>query len=230
MASAGRPCTDQLRDGKTEAIARIIKRCVTKQPKRILVVGCGSGLEAAILAQEFGAQTTGIDLSADFDAIAAARVTLMRGNATKLEFPDQSFDLVYSYHALEHIPQYHRALSEMRRVLADGGHYCIGTPNRSRLVGYLGSKDASLLQKFLWNANDWSARLRGKFRNEFGAHAGFTPEELLSALGSVFSVVNDVTLQYYMEVYSDKVRLIRLIHASGIERFLFPSIYFIGPR
>jgi len=224
------PDAPRLRDGKTEVLARIVGRSISKRPRRILVVGCGSGLEAAILAQEFRAQTTGIDLEADFDPACAEHATLQQGDATDLQFADQSFDLVYSYHALEHIPRYRTALSEMRRVLAEDGHYCVGTPNRLRLIGYLGSKDTSLAQKFLWNANDWSARLRGRFRNEYGAHAGFSPEELSTELGNVFSSVDDTTLQYYLEVYPGKARLIDFVCRAGIQRFLFPSAYFIGRR
>jgi len=231
MEFAGkRQSAPRLRDGKTEVLAGILGRSISKRPKRILVVGCSSGLEAAILAQELRAQTTGIDLHADFDPTYAARATLQQGDATNLQFADRSFDLVYSYHALEHIPQYHTALSEMRRVLAEDGHYCVGTPNRSRLIGYIGSKDASSLQKFLWNANDWSARLHGRFRNEYGAHAGFSPEELSTELGNVFSSVDDTTLQYYLEVYPGKARLIEFAHKVGIQHFLFPSLYFIGRR
>lgn len=219
-----------LRDGKTEALARFLRRSISKQPRRILVVGCGSGLEAAILAQAFGAQTVGIDMNVDFNPAHAALATLQQGDAINLEFADKSFDLVYSYHALEHIPQYRAALSEMHRVLAEDGQYCVGTPNRLRLLGYVGSKDASPFQKFLWNAKDWSARLRGRFRNEYGAHAGFSAEELGTALGNVFSSVRDITLAYYFEVYPDKARLIEFVHGMGIERFLFPSVYFIGRR
>jgi SAM-dependent methyltransferase len=229
--SAGMPqAAATLRDGKTEAIARCLRRGVSKPPRRILVVGCGSGLEAAILAQEFGAQTTGIDPNVDFDPAHAALATLQHGDATSLEFANESFDLVYSYHALEHIPRYRAALAEMHRVLAEGGHYCVGTPNRLRLLGYMGSKDASPWQKLLWNANDWSARLRGRFRNEHGAHAGFSAGELGAALGGVFSSVQDITLQYYLEVYADRSRLIEFMHGLGIARFLFPSVYFIGRR
>jgi hypothetical protein len=82
----------------------------------------------------------------------------------------------------------------------------------------------------LWNANDWSARLRGRFRNEYGAHAGFSPEELSTELGNVFSSVDDTTLQYYIEVYPGKARLIDFVCRVGIQRFLFPSAYFIGRR
>src|SRR6185369_15107300 len=103
-----------------------------------------------------------------WDPAAAVVAKLQWGVATALEFPDGWFDLVYSYHALEHIPDFRRALSEMKRVLADDGRYFVGTPNRQRLIGYLGSQNTSIRKKILWNASDWSARMRGKFRNEFG--------------------------------------------------------------
>jgi SAM-dependent methyltransferase len=230
-ASAGNPLpSSRLRDGKTDAIARVIKSHLLKPPKRILVVGCGSGIEAAVLADEFEAHTTGIDLDGTFDPIAARRASLLVQDATNLDFPDKSFDLVFSYHALEHIPRYDVVLNEMRRVLTEDGHYCVGTPNRLRLIGYIGSKDASLRQKLMWNASDWSARIRGRFRNEFGAHAGFSPLELQDALKVVFSTANDVTFEYYLAVYSNKATLIRLLQASGFGRFLFPSVYFVGQR
>lgn len=87
---------------------------------RILVVGCGRGIEAAVLAQDLDAEVTGIDLDTRFDPEAMRHARLLRGDATALEFADASFDIVYSYHALEHIPDYHQALAEMYRVLRGG--------------------------------------------------------------------------------------------------------------
>jgi len=40
---------------------------------------------------------------------------------------------------------------------------------------------------------DWRMRLTGKFRNEFGAHAGFTSVELHDLLATVFSRVDERT-------------------------------------
>lgn len=231
MASAGSAMSaTRLRDGKTEALAGIIQKWVGRPIRRVLVVGCGSGLEAAILAQELNAEVVGIDLDSSFDSAVSTMVDLRRGDATCMEFADGVFDFVYSYHALEHIPDYRKALAEMKRVLSDGGSYCIGTPNRSRLVGYLGSKTATLAQKISWNLIDWKARVRGKFRNEFGAHAGYTSEELRSELEGVFGQVDEITFAYYREVYKHHAGKVGFLEKAGLGKLLFPAVYFIGKK
>lgn len=219
-----------LHDTKTEAIADIVRARANLPIRRILVVGCGSGAEAAILARELGSQVVGIDLHGAFDPAAAAAVDLRQGDATRLEFTDGSFDFVYSYHVLEHIPDYAKALAEMRRVLANGGGYLIGTPNRTRLVGYLGSSGVSLRDKLAWNFADWKARLRGQFRNEFGAHAGFTSAELGGALAKAFGRAEEISSRYYLKVYRRHAWLVKLLVQSRLSRFLFPAVYFMGTK
>ena len=130
-------------DFKTEKVAELIKSLQPGAIRTLLVVGCGDGNEAAVLATMLGAEAVGIDIKNDFDAEAARRAELRVGDAESLDFGDSSFDLVYSYHALEHIGRPRAALEEMRRVLKPGGGAWIGTPNRSRVVGYIGSADAS---------------------------------------------------------------------------------------
>lgn len=46
----------------------------------------------------------------------------------KLPFDDDSVDLIFSYHALEHIPDYLSAMAEMHRVLKHGGYLLLGLP------------------------------------------------------------------------------------------------------
>lgn len=220
-ASAGR---------KTEAIARIVRARNAAPIRLFLVVGCGSGAEAAILSRELEGRAVGIDLKAEFDPAAARAVDLRRGDATCLEFQDEEFDFVYSYHVLEHIPEYMKALAEMHRVLRKGGTYLIGTPNRSRLVGYLGSAGVSLRDKLAWNLADWKARMQGRFRNEFGAHAGFTSNELGGALLKVFGGTEEITARYYLGVYQPCAWLVKLLARSGLGRFLFPAVYFMGTK
>jgi SAM-dependent methyltransferase len=220
----------ELRDRKTEAIARVVRERMTAPIRRVLAVGCGSGVEAAVLAGELGAEVVGIDLDDSFDAAAAAAVDLRRGDATCLDFADGAFDFVFSYHALEHIPAYGKALSEMARVLSRGGAYCVGTPNRLRLVGYLGGKGATWRDKVAWNVADWNAQLHGRFRNEYGAHAGFSPEELKAALEHVFDRADEITLPYYLRLYQDRAGFVSLLEKSGLGRLLFPSVYFMGTK
>ena len=220
----------KLRDPKTAAIASIILEHVTVPIRRALVVGCGSGVEAAVLASELQAKVVGIDLDGSFDDVAAGRVDLRRGDATSLDFDDGEFDFVFSYHVLEHIPEYGKALTEMARVLSPGGTYCVGTPNRLRLIGYLGGKGATWREKIAWNVADWNAQLHGRFRNEFGAHAGFSADELKAALKQAFARADDITLPYYLRLYRDRARAVSLLEKSGLGRLLFPSVYFMGRK
>lgn len=204
------------------------ERCGIERPS-ILVVGCGRGIEAAVLATDLGAEVTGVDLDSRFDAEAARHAKLMPGDATALDFSDESFDMVFCYHALEHIPNYHRALNEMHRVLRRAGLWCIGTPNRARLLGYVGG-GSTWLEKLAWNWTDWRMRLTGRFRNEHGAHAGYTSTELSEILKRHFSLVEDVTSEYYWRLYGRRRLLIAVLMKVMLGQFVFPSVYFIGKK
>lgn len=210
-------------------IAGVIRRRHPAGISKMLVVGCGSGREAQALAHALHCDVTGIDLRDRFDPQATAEVNLQRGDATALPFATNTFDFIYSYHVLEHIPRYRDALSEMNRVLAKGGGLWIGTPNRARLVAYIGSK-VPMRKAIQWNAADWNARLRGRFRNELGAHAGFTRRELGGELLAAFGHVDDATLDYYLAIYPHRARAVRLLHRSGLGTYAFPSIYFVGRK
>ncbi len=206
----------------------IAARCGVQRP-RVLVVGCGRGIEAAVIAQDLDAEVTGIDIEPRFDPEAARYAHLTLGDATSLDFPDASFDIVYSYHALEHIPEYHKALDEMHRVLRGGGVWCIGTPNRARLLGYVGGT-STWREKLAWNLADWRMRLAGRFRNECGAHAGYTSGELRQILAGHFSEVMEVTSEYYRRLYAKRGAVVAFLIGSGLGRLLFPSVYFLGTK
>ena len=216
-------------DPRTLAIAGILLDRLPEPARSVLVVGCGSGREAAVLAHALQADVRGIDLVDQFDPEASKHARLERGDATAISYADESFDVVYSYHALEHIPESGRALREMRRVLRPGGTYCIGTPNRARLLGYIGG-GSTLREKLRWNLADWRARLTGRFRNEYGAHAGFTSAELRNLLSENFSTASDVSTEYYRRLYSRHQVLLGVICAPGLRQLAFPSVYFVGER
>ncbi|MDQ3037990.1 MAG: class I SAM-dependent methyltransferase [Myxococcota bacterium] len=89
---------------------------------RVLEVGCGTGLVLERIAP-FAAHAVGVDLSAGMIAKAHARgLDVVRGSATALPFADASFDVVYSFKVLAHVPAIERALAEIARVTKPGGH------------------------------------------------------------------------------------------------------------
>lgn len=86
---------------------------------RVLEVGCGQGHLTKRLADR-GIDITGIDANPNAPEVAESdRVLYMRAEA--LEFEDESFDIILSVHAIEHIPPLSQALAEMARVLKPAG-------------------------------------------------------------------------------------------------------------
>ena len=53
---------------------------------------------------------------------------LRNEDATRLTFEDARFDCLLSFEVLEHIPDFHAALREARRVLRDGGRFYFTAP------------------------------------------------------------------------------------------------------
>jgi len=101
--------------------------------RKVLEIGCGTGVFLEKVAAS-GAHITGIDLSEDLLARARARlagasnVTLDRGNAEDLPYPDGQFDAVYGSSVLHHLDLV-AALRAAHRVLRPGGRLVFAEPN-----------------------------------------------------------------------------------------------------
>ena len=194
------------------------------RPRRVLVVGCGEGIEVDHIAREVGAPVVGLDLAVD-PRWKRPGVHLLRADARRLPFGDGSFDALYCYHVLEHVPGPAAAVAEARRILAPGGFAFFGTPNRLRLVGYAGGR-ATAWEKLHWNVADYWRRLTGRWSNEQGAHAGFSERELARLLAAAFPWAESVSLPYYVGKYPRLERMWRTSFKLGLLRVLAPSVYF----
>jgi len=58
--------------------------------------------------------------------------TIKLGSAESIPFEDNRFDLLVMDQVLEHLLEPRKAFQEAKRVLVDGGLFCIGVPDASR--------------------------------------------------------------------------------------------------
>lgn len=100
---------------------------------RMLEVGCslGATLEAAAAR---GWDAVGVDVSRDAVEFCRGRgLNSVAVDGRTLPFDDGSFDVLASWHVIEHVPDVQEALAEWRRVLRPGGVMMLETPDASCL-------------------------------------------------------------------------------------------------
>lgn len=99
---------------------------------RALEVGCGRGVGTGIILERFGAREVhAFDLDSDMVAQARRRLSgyppervhLGTGDVTSIAHPDASFDAVFDFGIIHHVPDWPDAVAEVRRVLKPGGRF-----------------------------------------------------------------------------------------------------------
>ena len=202
----------------------------SKKNDIILVAGAGLGQEALIINKEFHLKTVGVDLHIEQNdlSLESQDVVFLRQDITSLAFRENAFALVYCYHVLEHVADHISVLKEFYRVLKPGGVLFIGFPNKNRLISYIGtSQKVSNLDRLKWNLNDYKYKLRGKFENKFGAHAGFTEKEFFKDASSVYDTIHPVRDEYMLGKYPLYHKIIGCLIKTKLEEIVFPSNYYI---
>jgi SAM-dependent methyltransferase len=94
-------------------------------PGRVLDLGCGVGHSIDLLAPH---ESVGVDREPS--ALAGQARETVVADMRDLPFPDGSFASVVCSHAIEHVPDPERVLSEAARMLEPGGVAVFSTPNR----------------------------------------------------------------------------------------------------
>ena len=105
------------------------------EDKQVLEVGCGYGALSIELAQ-LGARVIGLDISGVTVKIAKriskklnTRIEAIQGDATNIPCDSNTFYLVVSCETLEHIPNFTKALAEMKRCAKPRGYLLLTIPN-----------------------------------------------------------------------------------------------------
>ena len=105
-------------------------RGLDRRPEILVDAGCGDGINLRWLAplaeQAYGTDYNALRLHRAF-ATGTAEVAL--ADLTDWPLADESVDLVFCNHVLEHIPDDVAALRELHRAVRPGGRVVLGTPN-----------------------------------------------------------------------------------------------------
>jgi phosphatidylethanolamine/phosphatidyl-N-methylethanolamine N-methyltransferase len=141
----------------------VIESLALRPANRVLEVGVGTGI--SLDAYPPYIHLVGVDPSADMLKLALAKakesdwrhIELRQGDALNLDFADNCFDVVTSFHVMTVVPDPVRMMSEMVRVCKPGGRVIIVTHFIS---------ENPVLRFFTWIVNPltkligWTTRLR----------------------------------------------------------------------
>ncbi len=152
---------DEYRYDKLNYLPRLVDFAAYKG-KNLLEVGCGAGIDLVRFARA-GAKVTGIDLSKTAIDLAGnnieqngqnADLRLMNGEC--MEFPDNTFDVVYAHGVLQYTADTEKMMTEIHRLLKPSGEAIIMVYNRISWLNLmrkvtkvpLEHEDAPVLKKF----------------------------------------------------------------------------------
>ncbi|MGH2923439.1 MAG: class I SAM-dependent methyltransferase [Solirubrobacterales bacterium] len=119
-----------------------VERVGIAEGERVLDIGCGPGNNATIAAARTGANVTGLDLTPELleaarenAAEAGVEIDWIEGDAERLPFDDDGFDVVISTVGIMFAPDHRRAAQEAARVLRPGGRLAIASWRPEGSVG-----------------------------------------------------------------------------------------------
>jgi ubiquinone/menaquinone biosynthesis C-methylase UbiE len=176
--------------------------------KDVLEIGVGCGTHAHLLASH-ARSFTGIDLTQYASDCTRRRMkvfelpaTILRMDAESLQFPDNSFDFVWSWGVIHHSANTRQILSEIRRVLRPGGRAVTMVYHRNFWNYYVVSGFfRGVLGGQLYKTRSLNALLQQQTDGALARH--YTEREWSDLVSDLFTVE-------YSRVFGMKVELLPL--------------------
>jgi cyclopropane fatty-acyl-phospholipid synthase-like methyltransferase len=216
--------------GGLRATYELASLCQISRGKSVLVVGCGIGLTPCHLAQNFGCQVTGVDLSEKMVAWSrkrverkglAGQIELRMADAQELPFETECFDAVLIESVNAFIPDKPRAFAEYARVTRHGGYVGMneGTwvkfPPPAELLEFI---ERSMQAEFQL-PEAWQALLVGAglevsavhvypikmLRQRLDENAGLDLSDWLDRLRAIGNFINDYITDVEMRKYAKSI-------------------------
>lgn len=110
-------------------LERLGGRC---EGQKVLEIGCGRGVGTEIILERFRAgEVHAFDLDPEMIDIARRRLAksgqeklrISVGDAEKIDAADSSYDAVFDFGIIHHIPEWQNSVKEVARVLKPGGKF-----------------------------------------------------------------------------------------------------------
>lgn len=166
---------EKLHSGKNKAHQYLEKPAMYKKlpclrGKSVLCVGCGTGEECSYLAERGAKKVVGIDISAnliDYAKQSYPKLEFQVMDMENIQFPDESFDYIYSSLTLHYVEDWVKPLKEIRRVLKPKGIFLFSThhPIKWGAEKSTGTGRKTFLMGYSKNKEDQSCIIYGDYLN-----------------------------------------------------------------
>ncbi len=162
---------DHLRENLTKYTRKAFQMIPEFDNPRILDVGCGRGVPTMELARLSQGQITGLDINQTFldeltkkikDAGLSNRVRTMRCSMLEMDFPAESFDLIWAEGSIWRIG-FERGLKEWRRFLKRNGFLVVHDEiaDLAKKLKRIPSSGYKLLGHFIVPSDAWRLEYYG---------------------------------------------------------------------
>lgn len=148
---------------------------------RVLEVGCGSAIDAHVLAEDRRLEVFGLDRERAALEVAkrisshfSSAPTFLTGDARQLGFRDETFDVVFSQGLLEHFRDPLPVLREQVRVLKPSGYLILDVPQKYAGLGLYSIRKQLKIRKGTWKWG-WETQYSYPEIKRLGRAVGLTP-------------------------------------------------------
>jgi len=228
---------------RTTFLFKKIAEYIPLENKRLLDLGCGMG-NVSIVGSKYSSYVVGLDILTTVLKRAKWRVDLrqikgvylVNGDALKLPFIDETFDLVIAYDLYEHVRDNDGLLKEILRVTNKEGFLVLTTGNRlfpfdrhTRLwfIDYLPKKLATRYVRLMNRGNSYEVfqPTYWSLLKKFCKYSKVITVDGDSALGLIENVY-----PLYFQRYRKIMPSLKVLAKMGIFKFVTPKFIVISQK